>query len=272
MPAPPRSRPIPLNLTHRAFPHQPGPAAAAWIPPAFNSTDAWHLIVHFHGFHNCVLNAISNISASCTPSQPARVAYALGQQLDASAANAVLILPEVAYDEASADAGALLQAGVLGLLAAEALAELGINGAPSSVVVSTHSGGYRAAAAAAQVGWSQPSPVQELWLLDSLYANQSEFESWMLQNLQAVCTPPYRLRFVSVYTDFGGTLPLNQATADAVARWPGVGKACLFDDRTTDTLTPQQYELGMLFKRSALTHDQVPEYYFKQLLLTLPPR
>ena len=32
------------------------------------------------------------------------------------------------------------------------------------------------------------------------------------------------------------------------------------------------YELGMLFKRSALTHDQVPEYYFKQLLLTLPPR
>jgi hypothetical protein len=76
---------------------------------------------------------------------------------------------KVAYDEASADAGALLQAGFLGLLAAEALVVLGIKGSPSSVVVATHSGGYRAAAAAALVGWSpHTSPVRELWLFDSL--------------------------------------------------------------------------------------------------------
>jgi hypothetical protein len=32
------------------------------------------------------------------------------------------------------------------------------------------------------------------------------------------------------------------------------------------------YRVGLLFKRSALTHDQVPEYYFQQLLQTaLPP-
>jgi hypothetical protein len=195
--AAPRSQPIPLNLTHRSFPHQPGPAAAAWIPAAFDPTTEWRLVVHFHGFRNCVLNAISNVSASCTPSQPARVAYSLGQQLEASAANAVLVLPEgknnhqpamqslgqttlpapcivifsssVAYDEASADAGALLQAGVLGLLAAEALAALGIKEQPSAVVIASHSGGYRAAAAAALVGWMpQPSPVRELWLFDSL--------------------------------------------------------------------------------------------------------
>ena len=90
----PLSQPIPLSLTHRAFPDLPGPAAAAWIPPAFDPTAGWSLIVHFHGFHNCVLNAIGNVSSSCTASQPARVAYSLGQQLDASKANALLILPE----------------------------------------------------------------------------------------------------------------------------------------------------------------------------------
>ena len=52
----------------------------------------------------------------------------------------------------------------------EALAALGVNASFGRVVVSTHSGGYRAAAAAALVGWGGPSrsPVQEMWLFDSL--------------------------------------------------------------------------------------------------------
>jgi hypothetical protein len=90
----PRSQPIPLSLTHRSFPPQPGPAAAAWIPQSFDTSAPWILIVHFHGFHNCVMNAVGNVSTSCTLKQPARVAYSLGQQLDASAANALLLLPE----------------------------------------------------------------------------------------------------------------------------------------------------------------------------------
>jgi hypothetical protein len=90
----PRSEAIALNLSHRAFLHQPGPAAAAWLPPSFDSSSPWSLVLHFHGFHNCVVNAVGNVSMPCSPSQPARVAYSLGQQLDASAVNAVLILPE----------------------------------------------------------------------------------------------------------------------------------------------------------------------------------
>ena len=93
----PRSQPIALNLSHRAFPLQPGPAAAAWIPPLFDPSTQWTLIVHFHGFHNCVVNAVGNASMSCTAAQPPRVAYSLGQQLDASAANALLLLPEGDY-------------------------------------------------------------------------------------------------------------------------------------------------------------------------------
>ena len=73
-----------------------------------------------------------------------------------------------------------------------------------------------------------------------MYANQSDFESWMLQQLPVMCSPPYRRRFVSVYTDSGGTLQLNQDTADAVALWPEVDETCLLDDRSTHTLAPQQ--------------------------------
>jgi hypothetical protein len=73
-----------------------------------------------------------------------------------------------------------------------------------------------------------------------MYANESDFESWMRQQLPAMCAVPRRMRFASIYTDFGGTLALNQATANAVAQWPAVDSACLLDDRSTDTLTPQQ--------------------------------
>ena len=31
-----------------------------------------------------------------------------------------------------------------------------------------------------------------------------------------------------------------------------------------------RYRVGLVFKRSALTHDQVPQYYFQQLLQTVP--
>ena len=81
----------------------------------------------------------------------------------------VLKCPSVAYDQASADPGQLAQPGFLGDLVDEALAALGVSTWPGRVVVSTHSGGYKAAAAAALVGWSpRGSPVQELWLFDSL--------------------------------------------------------------------------------------------------------
>jgi hypothetical protein len=32
----------------------------------------------------------------------------------------------------------------------------------------------------------------------------------------------------------------------------------------------RRYRAGLVFKRSALSHDQVPQYYFQQLLQTLP--
>ena len=49
------------------------------------------------------------------------------------------------------------------------MAALGVEASADSVVVATHSGGYRAAAAAALVGWHPlPNPVSEMWLFDSL--------------------------------------------------------------------------------------------------------
>ena len=62
----------------------------------------------------------------------------------------------------------------------------------------------------------------------------------MQQHVEEMCGAAHSARFASVYTDNGGTRPLNQATAAAAATWPHVDKACLLDDRTTGTLAPQQ--------------------------------
>jgi hypothetical protein len=88
-----------------------------------------------------------------------------------------------------------------------------------------------------------------------MYANQSDFESWMQQLLPALCAPPYPSRFVSMYTDSGGTLQLNQQTARAVASWAAVDKACLLDDRSTDTLAPQQCGGAHGLQRNAMRTD-----------------
>ena len=62
----------------------------------------------------------------------------------------------------------------------------------------------------------------------------------MQQHVADMCGETHSVRFASIYTDNGGTLQLNQETAAAVASWPQVDKNCLLDDRTLDTLAPQQ--------------------------------
>jgi hypothetical protein len=129
------------------------------------------------------------------------------------------------------------------------------------VVVATHSGGYVPAAALVSVGGV---PVQEVWLLDSLYGKQAQFGAWIQADLPGLASG--QRRFFDVYTNTGGTLSNSQALAKEVAAWLPKGATTLVDDPSTATWAPALYDHGLLFKHSALSHHGVTLYYPQQLI------
>lgn len=263
-----------LRLDAGAFPPTPShPSALVYIPPGFDPTPPLSVIVYIHGFNNCVENIVRKQGGSCDPSRgtPVRTAFALAEQLQVSQRNALLLCPEVAFDQASADPGNLGKAGGFKALLGEALGALP---APLSgltprevgdVVVASHSGGYQAAAGIAARGGVA---VRELYLFDSLYGSTTDFDAWVLSDVASFSGSAPRRRFADVYTSGGGTLARSQAMADRARSWVAADPGALVDDHTTSTWPDATYRHGLLFKLSELSHDGVARYYFSRLLAT----
>ena len=262
-----------LTLDAGAFPKTPDhPSALLYVPSSFVRTPSVSLVVYIHGFNNCVENIVRPTADGqpCKSGGAVRNAYNLIGQLEAAGRNALLLCPEVAFDRASSDPGQLGTINGFRTLLKEALAQVQTDlgridvDQLGPVVVASHSGGYAAAAGIAERGGV---PISEVYLLDSLYGNSSDFETWMRSDLGSFSGSAPQRRFASIYTDGGGTLANSQALATVVRGFlpdPGV----LVDDRTTATWPPATYGHGILFKRSALAHDAVPRYYFGTLLST----
>lgn len=266
-----------FSLDAGAFAPTPAhPSVLVYLPSGFRPTPPLDVIVFLHGFDNCVGNVIRDGGVSCDADAgtPARSAYALAAQLDATHKNALLLCPEVAFDRATGDPGNLGAPNGFAALLDETLADLRPVLGPLThadvrrLVVASHSGGYEAAASIATQGGV---PVNELYLLDSLYGKEKDFDDWVLARLPAIAlgpSPDGGARFADVYTCCGGTLANSQAMADRAASWVNPDAGVLVDDRTTGTWPTATYDHGLLFKSSALTHDGVPRYYFGRLIAT----
>ncbi|MBA3542410.1 MAG: hypothetical protein H0T79_22530, partial [Deltaproteobacteria bacterium] len=241
------------------------------IPQDFDPTPPLDVVVYVHGFNNCITNVLGEVGGPCTPDGPARSAFQLATQLEASGRNAILVLPEVAYDQATGDPGMLGTAGGFRALLDATFANLPAPLGPldpatvGATIIAVHSGGYRAVAAMATIG---DVPVDELWLFDSLYGSVASFDAWIKDDLASFAGAAPARRFANVYTSGGGTLTNSEAMADRAAGWVAADPSVLVDDRTTATWTDDVYHHGLLFKRSGLSHDGVPGYYFEHMLAT----
>lgn len=261
-----------LTLQHGAFPPTADhPSAVAHIPPGFDPTPPLNLVVYLHGWNNCALNVAGAVDSSCNPQAgtPIRPASHLLEQFDAAKRNALLLIPEVKFDAASGDPGALGKSGGFAAMLTEVLKQLAPQLGQISlqqlgqVVVFSHSGAYQPAAAMATAGGV---PLTEIALLDSLYGQQAAFQAWIQEDITGFALPTPKRRFASVYTQDGGTLSNNHAFATAAAKWLASEPDTLLDDHTSTTWPPASYQHGVLFKYSALTHHGVTLYYFGQLL------
>jgi len=256
-----------FQLESGAFPGAGHPDVVVYLPSRLDPTPPVDVIVFLHGWYNCASNVVGATDTVCTTGTGTRKSYALAAQLEASNKNAILIVPELAYDQPNGDPGALAGSGAMRAMIDETLGKLEPTLGPLSaddvgrLVVASHSGGYNTAAAFVHAGGM---PVAELYLLDSLYGHTADFDAYVTSATADFAD--LSRRFATVYTYSGGTLANSQAMATRAKSW--LSSSAIVDDRTTSTWTAPTYAHGLLFKRTGLTHDGVPRYYFGRLVTT----
>ncbi len=257
-----------FTLTNAPFADTRHATALVYLPRGFNPAGPLNLVVHFHGWANCIENDGEATGTACTPGGPVRTPHNYIAQLDASGANAALVLIERAYDQSSSADGKLSQSGFframidellphIGALAGRTYAESDVG----EIALSSHSGGYLAVADALSAG-GLTNKIHTVMLFDSLYGNLAQYEAWLRPNLG-------KIRFSLVYTDGGGTLANSQALAALVKQWLAAAHlpaSTLIDDRTTSTFTDAQFATPIIFKHSALAHDATASYYFSRFV------
>src|SRR6185436_1145304 len=109
--APAPARTFTFTLDAGAFPPTPShPSALVYLPRGFDPTPPLAVIVYLHGHNNCVSNVVRDAGAPCTPDAGARQAHAIVAQLETADKNAILLCPELAFDQASSNAGNLANA------------------------------------------------------------------------------------------------------------------------------------------------------------------
>ena len=261
-----------------------------YVPTTFEALPYANIsvVVFIHGFSNCVENCAwpEASGCNCTSTGDKRQAYGLIDSLEAAArlapaslvGQSIFVAAEVAYDAASSAAGNWSQPGVFAAFLAEVLASPAVAsliGGPrtlatvSRVRVFSHSGGYNVIGAIATVGGV--ASVLEVVLLDSLYGDFDAFDSFLNASLAAgrIGLGASQVRFLSVYTDGGGTEAYNRAMVVRVQGWLAARNqsALLYADDTLAPLPPAAAAAHpILFKRSNFTHDDTCRFYFGTFL------
>lgn len=256
-----------FTLAHAPVPG-PHPSALVHLGAGFRKAGPLNLVVHYHGWVNCIANDGEGKGIACTHGGPVRIPHNLIAQLDRSGANAALVLIERSFDQANSDDGHLADEGFFRSMILELLPRIGelagrvyAEADLGKIVLSSHSGGYRALAHTLERG-GLTEHVTQVILLDSVYDNTAQFEAWAQAALGEA-------RLAIVYTDHAGTLANTQQIADHASRWvhaAGLDARLLVDDRTQGTLPDPAFDAPLFFKRSGLSHDGTAQVYFGKLL------
>jgi hypothetical protein len=226
-------------------PHYTDSTVAIFIPPDFKSTDAVNYVVHFHGHNNHVAKVLPQ--------------YKLLESFAGSKVNAILVVPQGPKDAADSGGGKLeldrngferLITEITEFLNAEHKLQTKRIG---TIVLSTHSGGYKVTAAILDHG-GLAEHITDVLLLDSSYGSLPWFADWVK------ASPSHRL--VSLYTQH---LADENKELRGLLDTAGV-KYQQFDEATvTDA---QLRSRGAMFMPVKGPHDEVPVQYFQRLLET----
>lgn len=138
------------------------------ISDNFTPGDATNFIVHFHGHRNNVANVLTQ--------------FGLQDQLNRSGVNAVLVIPQGPLDAPDSGCGKLEDAGGLENLLKDVATSLKDAGKIKtdkigSVILTAHSGGYKATAACVKHG-GLADHITDVLLFDATYGGLDQFANF----------------------------------------------------------------------------------------------
>lgn len=217
--------------------HYSDSTVALFIPKGFRAGKTVDAVVHFHGWGNHVARVL--------------VEHRLLEQFAASRRNAVLIVPQGPREASDSFGGKLEDEGGFRRFMEEALRVLQTGPASRAfrkaqwgrIVLSGHSGGYRAIAFILDRG-GLTDQVREVWLFDGLYAQTDKFARWFRNPAT---------RFVNLYTENGGTKDETDALM-AELRREGVP---FFVGNDPEVTAEQLRENRLLFLFTSVNHHHV---------------
>lgn len=155
------------------------------IPPHFDATKNPDLVFWFHGWRNTIDSSVAY--------------FELAEQLVNSRRNAVLVVPESAWNAPDSYGGKLERKGVFKNLLKDVLTKLETermiarNAETGNIVLAGHSGAFRVIAHILQNGGVE---VKQVILFDGLYGQADKFINWIAADSTH--------RFLHIYTKKGG--------------------------------------------------------------------
>jgi hypothetical protein len=259
-----------------AFARAAWPGVVVVAPAGFRLVKPVRVVIWIRGLGNCATNVVRDRDGECTPDAGLRDSFQLAAQLQASARNALLIVPELDYDSGNDDPGTLTMPIGLRALLAETLNDLKpwlgnlTIGDLAPLIVAAHSAGWRSQSAILQAAGL---PVAEVWQFDSFFDGIPPVVNWIQLDPGSFVGVPPKRRLADLYTDLTEADSENLAQTAETEWLPDAG--AVLDDRGTGDILDDALRLGLVFKASDLSHNDVPRVWFRRLLATspiLPPR
>ncbi len=214
-----------------ADPHYVDSSVAVFVPPGYHGDGPTNLVFFFHGWFSSI--------------DDARQRFDLPRQFSQSGAQALLVIPELAWNAPDSFGGKLEERGGFARLVDELLARLAARGVISgtslgSIVLAGHSGAFEVMARILRNG-DLATHIRQVLVFDGLYAYTNQFRRWIEQGYGS---------FVSVMAADG------EETTDVdsligLLRDDGADFRVAPDDPDQD---PETLQARVLFLRSASDH------------------
>jgi hypothetical protein len=255
------------------------PNTWVYVPSAFDpAKQKLHIVVIFRGFKNCIDSYTSAHGLPCVAGRPARTGYDVANQVERSGTGAIVVLPELAFDQPNAEPGALgLPGGLkayLKELVEESLADaIGKHAFEDidRVALFASSGGYQALVPALAFG--EVDAIRDVYLFDAMYGENAAITGFLRDHVRDFSpTADKPRRFSLIYCHkFTGTQSASLQFGRHVEKWfaeAGLADRVVFEPYlkpvgpSFDDLRP-----SVTVYRTRLEHDQIVANYLWQYLL-----
>jgi hypothetical protein len=157
------------QVKYPADPHYNDSSVAVFVPQGFHATGPVNLVFFFHGWDSSI--------------DDAQQRFDLHRQFSESGTQALLVLPELAWNAPDSFGGKLEDRGGFTRMVGELLGILSANGItdsaqPGTISLAWHSGAFQVIAIILANG-DLAANIREVYLFDAVYARIHQFATWI---------------------------------------------------------------------------------------------